>query len=65
MRFSQKKKHMDFFCISLPLSFSPVTTDVGELAPAPAPDAPPHARVGHGSGSGGGSVICPFIEKKL
>ena len=44
---------MDFF-ISLPLSFSPVTTGAG------AGDR--RARPGGGSG---GSVICPFIEKKI
>ena len=58
MCFSTKK-------ISLPLSFSPVTTGAG----AGDRRARPGARAGHGSGGGGGgggggSVICPSIEKK-
>ena len=55
------KKHIVFF-ISLPLSFSLVTTGAG----AGERRARPGARAGHGSGGGdgGGSVICPSIEKK-
>ena len=59
------KKNAWIFFISLPLSFSPVTTGAG----AGDRRALPGARARHGSGGGGGggggdgSVICSSIKK--
>ena len=63
-----KKKTWIFF-ISLPFSFSPVTTGAGDGDRRARPGTPPRARAGRGSsgggGDGGGYVIYHSIEKKL
>jgi len=51
--------------LSLPLSFSPVTTGASAGDRRARPSACARARAGGGGGGGGGSVICYSIQKKL